>query len=423
MTILPLLALSCFPSLSLGFPQEKAPNLRETRKLVNEFFSLNFQEEPEAQRGLEIVQQLDSFPLDTSSKKKRWRKDLLKIASKRSELTKKAGEYWTWEEEGRGRFIIGGETKKPKALLISFHGGGIGSADARGSFGNHNAPAKKLGWLAIFPQALEATEYGWTDSGTEEWVLGLMESALRTWDIPHDQVFFGGHSMGGYGTWVLGAHHADRLAAAAPSAGAPTPVYNYQKELIDIQEGVIPNVRNLPMVVFQSLDDLQVPPDINQFAVQRVTEACEKWGGYSDFTYWEVNGVGHGAPPGGSIAQLEKIKPFSRIPFPKKLVWQPALDWKRRWYWLYWPQPRLGETMIVRMETDSNSIFVESNTKPMGLQIFLPGELFNLKNEVTVFYNKKEIWKGKGEPTLGSLLLSSTYGDEQMLLDSRISPF
>ena len=59
----------------------------------------------------------------------------------------------------------------------------------------------------------------------------------------------------------------------------------------------------------------------------------------------------------------------------------------------------------------------------MGLQIFLPGELFNLKNEVTVFYNKKEIWKGKGEPTLGSLLLSSTYGDEQMLLDSRISPF
>ncbi|MDP6942419.1 MAG: alpha/beta hydrolase [Planctomycetota bacterium] len=403
--------------------QEPSLNLRETRKLVEEFFALDSLSESDSLRRMEIVSRLDSITLDSSSKKSRWRKDLLKAASKRAQLTKKAGEYWTWEEEQRGRFIIGGETKRPKALLISFHGGGLGSANARNSFNFHHKAAKELKWLAIFPQALEATEYGWTDSGTEEWVLNLMESALRTWDIPSQKVYFAGHSMGGYGSWVLGGHHADRLAAAAPSAGAPTPVYNYQEELIDIQSGVIPNLRNLPMVVFQSRDDPKVPPDVNQFAVQCVLEAQKKWGGYSDFTYWEVDGVGHGSPPGGPIAHLQKIKDFSRTSFPLEVMWQPALSWKRRWYWLYWYQPQLEQNLFVRADPKTNSIFVESKKKPQGLQIFLPPQLFSLKKELTVFFNKNKIWKGMAEPTLGSLLLSSTYGDSQMILDSRISPF
>ena len=415
--------LSCLPLLADGLPQQASPSLREIRKLVDEFFALDLQRDDEVERGMEIARRLDSYPLDSSAKKKRWRKELLSAAGKRQQLTRKAGEYWTWEEERRGRFLIGGETKKPKALLISMHGGGVGSADARGAFSGYNAPAKKLGWLAIFPQALEATEYGWTDSGTEEWVLGLVEAALRTWDIPSDRVFFAGHSMGGFGAWVLGAHHADRLAAAAPSAGAPTPVYNYQKEIIDLQTGVIPNLRNLPMVVFQSRDDPQVPPEVNQFAAKSVSEARDKWGGYVDFEYWEVDGAGHGSPPGGNIAHLEKVAKWKRNPVPAKLLWQPVLSWKHRWYWLYWPRPRLGEVLVVTVTAESNSIHLESKNSPTGLQIFLPQELVDSKNEITVLFNGKEVWKGRAEPTLGSLLLSAVYGDEQMLVDSRIAPF
>ena len=104
----------------------------------------------------------------------------------------------------------------------------------------------------IAPQALEATEHGWTDSGTEEFVLDLVDGALRTWKIDPDRVYFVGHSMGGYGSWTLGAHHADRVAAVAPSAGAPTPILDRAtNKPVDIVEGVIPSLRS----VFVSVPD------------------------------------------------------------------------------------------------------------------------------------------------------------------------
>ena len=42
-------------------------------------------------------------------------------------LPKKSGEHWFFEEGRRGRYFIGGKTKRPKGLLIGMHGGGVGS--------------------------------------------------------------------------------------------------------------------------------------------------------------------------------------------------------------------------------------------------------------------------------------------------------
>ncbi len=405
--------------LACPLPQEKPPNLRETKKLVAEYFALDPLQQAEHARRMEIVARLDAFPLDSSSKRKRWRKDLLKAAGKRPELPKDQGEHWAWEEQRRGRYFLGGEMKKPNALLISMHGGGVGSADATGAVGFHSGAARELGWLAIFPQALEATERGWTDSGTEEWVLSLIESALRTWKIPPDRVFLAGHSMGGYGSWVLGAHHADRLAGVAPSAGAPTPVYNYSNEIIDIQEGVIPNLRNLPMAVFQSDDDPRVPPDVNRYAVAAVEEARQKWGGYERFDYWEVTGLGHGGPPGGAVKLLERIAEERRDPVPDKLVWQPALEWKRRWYWLSWPQPELHSIVVAELDRESNAVRIESEAALTGMEVLLDDRVLDLKEEVQVFVNGELSWKGEVRPTLGSLILSAAYGDEDMLMEAR----
>ncbi|MBC8329593.1 MAG: hypothetical protein H8E31_12700 [Planctomycetes bacterium] len=405
--------------LTCPLPQDKPPNLREIRKLVDLYFELDPLEAADYSRRLEIVVRLDGVALDSSSKRQRWRKDLMKAASKRPELPDEAGEHWAWEEERRGRFFIGGETRRPNALLISMHGGGLGRADAAGAVGFHDAAARELGWLAIFPQALKATERGWTDSGTEEWVLSLIESALRTWKIPPDRVFLAGHSMGGYGSWTLGAHHADRLAGAAPSAGAPTPVYNYSEEIIDIQEGVIPNLRNLPMAVFQSDDDPQVPPDANQFAVAKVEEAKTKWGGYQRFSYWQVTGQGHGGPPGGAIELLRRIEKERRDPVPQKLVWQPVLEWKRRWYWLHWPEPKLNSVVVAELDREANAVRFESEADLAGMEVLLDERVLDLKKEVVIYLNGEESWRGVVLPTLGSLILSAGYGDESMLFESR----
>ena len=70
--------------------------------------------------------------------------------------------------------------------------------------------------------------------------------------------------MGGYGTWTLGAHHADRVAALAASAGAPTPITGPSGKYEDVEIGVIPSLRNVPIVIYQSDDDPNVPPAANE---------------------------------------------------------------------------------------------------------------------------------------------------------------
>src|SRR5204862_5764071 len=96
---------------------------------------------------------------------------VLKRWTKGRELDKKNGQAFFWEKEKRGLYIVGGETKKPKALAICMHGGGAGEGEAASAQAGYEDALRGLGWLAIYPEVLEKTEHGWTDSGTEEFVL------------------------------------------------------------------------------------------------------------------------------------------------------------------------------------------------------------------------------------------------------------
>ena len=315
---------------------------------------------------------------------------------------------------------VGGETRKPTALLVGMHGGGVGSGDAESAAAGLDAAARDLGWLAIFPEVLEKTELGWTDSGTEEWVMDLIECALRTWELAPDRVFLSGHSMGGYGTWALGAHHADRVAGLAASAGAPSPIFGPDGKVVELMRGVIPNLRNVPLVVYQSLDDPNVPPDANQAAVRAIAAARKTWGGYDNFEYWEVDGRGHDYPPGGMAALLAKISARKREATPAKLVWQPALAWKRRFYWLSWQEPKLGAILVAEADRASNVIRLSSRADLAGLEILLDERLVNLTKEVVVEVNGKVSWRGVPASLWGTLLLSAAEGDPDLIFPARV---
>ncbi len=401
--------------------QEEAPSKREQKKLVEEYFELDPLVETTAARRAEIVARMETVELSKPNLLKSWRKTVTRESGKSGrKLKKKSGSYWYWEEPRRGYFLIGGNTSKPKALVIGMHGGGVGSGDAGSIHNAMSSAAAKLGWLAISPEVLEKTERGWTDSGTEEWVLQLVDDAIRTWDLDLDRVYFSGHSMGGYGSWTLGAHHADRVAALAPSAGAPTPVYGPEGTIIDIDEGVVPSLFNVPMVVYQSVDDPQVPADANQAAKLAVDKAKERWGGYADFEYWEVDGRGHGYPPGGLLALLSKIEDFRRQPLPPKIVWQPRLDWKQQFYWLYWPQPVINAIVEAELDADNNSVHLRSEADLGGLQILLDERVLDLKKEITLIVNGETVAKGLAKPDLGTLLLTSAHPDPQLQFIARM---
>ncbi len=416
--------------VGLGTAQEPLPELdkSEVESLVEEYLQLGSRAmAADRERQLAIAARLASQEDLDDKALKRWRKDLLERWEDLPGLPEEKGDHFYWEKEQRGRYIVGGKRKGAKGLLIGMHGGGVGSADAGSIAVSYDGPASAQKWTAVFPQAIEKTERGFTDSGTEEWICDLIEQARRSFGIDADHVYMAGHSMGGYGAWTLGAHHADRVAALAPSAGAPTPILDRETDaIIDIDWGVVPNLRNVPMVVYQSIDDPRVPPDVNQWAVREVERAKERWGGYENFTYWEVDGMGHDMPPGGPEKHFEKIEDFVREPVQDDVVWQPVLDWKRQFYWLFWEEPSIGAIVVGHIDRDQNAVEVDVQwhdpTRPgKGLAVLLDERLVDLSKAVTVTFNGKEVWNDLAVPRLEVLLDTSTSGDAGRQYSAKVS--
>ncbi len=415
----PVLAL-----LAAGLPgldDAAPPSAREEKALLEALFTVEpYRADSRSKLDALLAPYVD-VPAPVGSKRTKLSRAIEKRWSKGRELPKKGGEHWYWEDEKRGRFFLSGKLRRPEGLFIGLHGGGVGSADASGAYGAYQAPADKRDWLGIFPQAIAATERGWTDTGTEEWIMTLIDEARRTFDVPLDRVYIGGHSMGGYGSWVLGAHHADRFAAALPSAGAPSPILDRATErIVDLEEGVVPSLRNLPMCVFQSTDDPRVPPDVNQFAAARIEAAKKDYGGYEHFTYWEVEDRGHGYPEGGTEALMERIESFERDPHPARVVWQPVLDWRTSFYWLDWPNPRRNAIVDARLDREANRIDVTCPGGAEGLAVLLSPEVVDMERELVVTFGGEEMYRGVPQTSWATFVRTALLMDPGRLYEARI---
>ncbi|HEY1861511.1 MAG TPA: prolyl oligopeptidase family serine peptidase, partial [Gemmataceae bacterium] len=100
----------------------------------------------------------------------------------------------------------------PLALFLTLHGASVealGQADAyRGkSWGHIVAPTNRR------PYGFDWEDWGRLDAME---VLELAQKELKTDPL---RTYLTGHSMGGHGTWQVGATFPDRFAAIAPSAG------------------------------------------------------------------------------------------------------------------------------------------------------------------------------------------------------------
>ncbi|MHC4408647.1 MAG: hypothetical protein ACYS0F_06560 [Planctomycetota bacterium] len=319
---------------------------------------------------------------------------------------RKGTNYFYDKKTKRGKYIVGGGNGKG-GLIIALHGGGKGQGDAGGAAGTFAGVASKLKCVCIAPEVLVKSERGWTTDGTEEFVLELIEQAKKTWKIDPDRVYMVGHSMGGYGSWTVGAHHADLFAGLAPFAGAPTPITEdgaaYGK-VIGLVDGVIPNLRNVALHVYQSLDDKNVPPEPNVFANKVVLEWQKEYGGYR-YKYVEVDGRGHGAPPGGHGKGVAWVYESKRDPRPKHILWQPVLKWKRMFYWLRWQQPE-PRVLVEAKIAKPNEIDLDlQGASREGFGVHLDGALVDLDKEVVIREGGDEVFRGKVTRTLTALLI------------------
>lgn len=101
---------------------------------------------------------------------------------------------------------------EPKSLLLTLHGA---SVEGRGQ---SNAYAQKENMYIVAPTNRRPFGFDWEDWGRLD-AIEVLDIASEQFNADPARVYLSGHSMGGHGTWTIGAYHAGRFAAIAPSAG------------------------------------------------------------------------------------------------------------------------------------------------------------------------------------------------------------
>ncbi len=348
----------------------------------------------------------------------------VRLVRKRGRRIGSGREEWFDEDKDgwQGLYLTSGKGKK--GLALGLHGGGAGSGDAGSASSSFGGPISSLGFRGVFPEVLRKTEYGWTDPPeTERWIIEeLLPAAIRTWKVDPNRVYVTGHSMGGYGTWTYASIHADRFAGGAAFAGAPTIFWEQgqkDKRADAVVEGYLPNLYNLPLFVYQSLDDRNVPPAANVFACGRLKELHASDPAGWEFVYEEVNGRGHAFPEKGVKPGLEWMAEHARNPRPTKIHWQPVREWKKRFYWLYWETPWLLSEVVASVDRERNTIDITVSTPRSmtpqrteseresfvsTLRVSLDERLVDMTREVVVTLDGVERFRGVPQASLATLI-------------------
>ncbi|WP_316788307.1 prolyl oligopeptidase family serine peptidase [Pedobacter frigoris] len=108
----------------------------------------------------------------------------------------------------------GGEQKNA-ALFFSVHGAGVEA------IGQARAYESKDWGSLVAPTNRRPRGFNWEDWGRLD-ALEVLNIAKKQLQPDPQRIYLTGHSMGGHGTWFLGATYPDKWAAIAPCAGYPT---------------------------------------------------------------------------------------------------------------------------------------------------------------------------------------------------------
>lgn len=105
-----------------------------------------------------------------------------------------------------------GPADAPAALFLSLHGANVEGANQAASYS-----PKSWGHI-VAPTNRRPYGHNWEDWGRMD-ALEVLDLARRRLKIDTTRIYLTGHSMGGHGTWHLGATFPDYFAAIGPSAG------------------------------------------------------------------------------------------------------------------------------------------------------------------------------------------------------------
>ena len=126
------------------------------------------------------------------------------------------------------------ELKNNSALFFSVHGAGVEA------LGQARAYKPKDWGTLVAPTNRRPRGFNWEDWGRLD-ALEVLDLARDRFKPDPQRIYLTGHSMGGHGTWFLGATYPDKWAAIAPCAGYPT-LKGYGSA-----DGLIPDSSTIPI--------------------------------------------------------------------------------------------------------------------------------------------------------------------------------
>jgi len=124
--------------------------------------------------------------------------------------------------------------KEGSALFLSVHGAGVEA------IGQARAYQSKDWGTLVAATNRRPRGFNWEDWGRID-ALEVLALAKERFKPDPGHVYLTGHSMGGHGTWFLGATYPDKWAGIAPCAGYPT-LKGYGSA-----DGLIPDTSNIPV--------------------------------------------------------------------------------------------------------------------------------------------------------------------------------
>src|SRR5690606_839324 len=101
-----------------------------------------------------------------------------------------------------------------EALFLSVHGASVEAVNQANAY-------KQKDWgNLVAPTNRRPFGFAWEDWGRLD-ALEVLADSKRIYRPDNSKIYLTGHSMGGHGTWYLGATYPDHFAAIAPCAGYP----------------------------------------------------------------------------------------------------------------------------------------------------------------------------------------------------------
>jgi poly(3-hydroxybutyrate) depolymerase len=122
---------------------------------------------------------------------------------------------------------------------------------------------------------------------SEKDVMNVMDLVRKEYSIDDKRIYLIGHSMGGGGTWYLGAKHPDLWAGLAPIAPA---AFGAPKDL--------EKLKNVPVIVVQGGNDTLVKPEGTRRWVDKLKELK------LTYEYVEIADADHGSVIGKGMPKV-----------------------------------------------------------------------------------------------------------------------